>query len=95
MERTPRLGLLIQAGYGKCNALLLLIGVSNINGQVIINFKFKPLTYEDIMLSALAENASSNQFEEYVDKAYERLNHNDYNGFVSYKPVRKILEELK
>ena len=47
------------------------------------------------MLSALAENASSNQFEEYVDKAYERLNHNDYNGFVSYKPVRKILEELK
>ena len=65
-------------------AVILLIGASNINGQVIINSKFKPLTYEEIMLSAMAENTRRKQFEEYVDKAYERLNHNDYSGFISY-----------
>lgn len=64
--------------------VILLIGASNINAQIVINSKYKPLTYEEIMLSVMAENARRNQFDEYVDKAYDRLNHNDYSGFISY-----------
>ena len=69
--------------------LLLAVGISNVcSSQIVINSRFKPLSYEELYLSAMAEAAYNLQqkerFEQYQQKAYECYNRQDWNGFLTY-----------
>ena len=69
--------------------LLLAVGISNVSSsQIVINSRFKPLSYEELYLSAMAEAAYNRQqkerFEQYQQKAYECYNRQDWNGFLTY-----------
>lgn len=72
--------------------IAIIIGVVvlsfNMYAQVVINSKFRPLTYEQLEVQAqvnwLREQYNKQQFEEYKEEAYERLRNLDYNGFIYY-----------
>lgn len=68
--------------------LLLIIGCHSLDAQIIINSRFKPLSYEEILLSAQAQAIDNayrqRKFEEYQDEAYRALNRGDRNGFLTY-----------
>lgn len=56
--------------------------------QLVVNSKFKPLSYDELMLHAQAEayrqQEEKERFEEYQDRAYECYNQADYKGFIFY-----------
>ena len=68
--------------------LFLLYTTLTVNAQIVINSRFKPLSFEELMLSAQAEAArnayNKQRFEEWQDKAYAALNRGDKNGFITY-----------
>lgn len=69
--------------------LLLTMGISNVcSSQIVINSHFKPLSYEELYISAMAEAEYNRQqkerFERYQEKAYECYNRHDWNGFLTY-----------
>lgn len=77
----------------KITTLVLLLCALSIstfaqNGGVVVNSKFRPLSYEQLEMHAQAEYARqmSNKanFEKYQALAYERLQVLDYNGFIYY-----------
>lgn len=55
---------------------------------VVVNSKFRPMTYGELEMQAYAEAAkqayNKEQFEIYMAKAYERLQILDYSGFIYY-----------
>lgn len=67
----------------------MVVGISNVcSSQIVINSRFKPLSYEELYMSAMAEAAYKRQqkerFEQYQNKAYECYNRQDWNGFLTY-----------
>lgn len=58
------------------------------NGGIVINSKFRPLSYEQLEMHAQAEYARQMQnkegFEYYKAEAYKRLQVLDYEGFIYY-----------
>lgn len=58
------------------------------NAQFVVNSKFKPLSYDELILYAQAKAArdayNEQLFDEYQDKAYASLNRGDKHGFVTY-----------
>lgn len=70
---------------------VVLIFPCELQGQnvwLVNTSKFKPLTYEELLLQAQAEAArdayNKQKFDEFQDKAYSCLKRNDYNGFIYY-----------
>lgn len=67
---------------------LSILFVSQANAQVVINSKFKPFSYEELMLYAEAQAARSayneQKFKEYKEIAYDALNHGNKHGFITY-----------
>lgn len=69
--------------------LILVMSISNVcSSQIVINSRFKPLSYEELYLSAMAEAAYKRQqkerFEQYQQQAYDCYNRQDWNGFLIY-----------
>lgn len=68
--------------------LILIFTALTINAQFVINSKFRPLSYEELLLHAQATAArdayNKARFEEYTDKAYDLLNHGNKQGFITY-----------
>ena len=56
--------------------------------QIVVNSTFKPLSYEELIISAQAEayrqQKMQERFDEYQDRAYNCYNKGDYNGFIYY-----------
>ena len=71
-------------------ALMLVVasGVSAQGGYIGYTPEYKPMTQQELELSALAGYArqmhNKEQFEKYKELAYERLQVFDYNGFIYY-----------
>jgi len=68
---------------------LIVISISQTGtSQIVIDSKFKPLSYEELMMQAQAEAAYNAQmkqrFEQYQDEAYRRYNKQDWYGFLTY-----------
>lgn len=69
--------------------LLALFGLMPIVGaQIVVNSKFNPLSFEEILLHAKA-NAEyrarqEKQYEEYKKEAYRRFDNKDWYGFLTY-----------
>lgn len=69
--------------------LIVVIFPYKLYGQnLLINTKFKPFTYEELILQAQAEAArdayNEKLFNEFQDKAYSCLHKKEYNGFIYY-----------
>lgn len=65
------------------------MSISNVcSSQIIINSRFKPLSYDELYMSAMAEAAYKRQqkerFEQYQQRAYDCYNRQDWNGFLTY-----------
>lgn len=58
------------------------------SAQIVIDSKFRPFSYEELMMQAQAEaayNARMQQlFEQYQEEAYRRYNNQDLYGFLTY-----------
>lgn len=71
-----------------CALLLILCTCKASQAQIVINSKFEPLSYEELVLHAQAEAArreyNKRQFENYQDEAYRRYNNGDLYGFLTY-----------
>lgn len=68
---------------------LIVISISQTGtSQIVIDSKFKPFSYEELMMQAQAEAAYNAQmkqrFEQYQDEAYRRYNKQDWYGFLTY-----------
>lgn len=68
---------------------LTLLSVSQIGlSQIVIDSKFKPFSYEELMMQAQAKAAydapMEQLFDQYQDEAYRRYNNQDLYGFLTY-----------
>lgn len=68
---------------------LTLLSVSQIGlSQIVIDSKFKPFSYEELMVQAQAKAAydahMEQLFDQYQDEAYRRYNNQDWYGFLTY-----------
>lgn len=68
---------------------LTLLSVSQIGlSQIVIESKFKPFSYEELMMQAQAKAAYDARmeqlFNQYQDEAYRRYNNQDLYGFLTY-----------
>ena len=68
---------------------LIVISISQTGtSQIVIDSKFKPFSYEELMMQAQAEAAYNAQmkqrFQQYQDEAYRRYNKQDCYGFLTY-----------
>lgn len=68
---------------------LTLLSVSQIGlSQIVIDSKFKPFSYEELMMQAQAKAAydahMEQLFDQYQDEAYRRYNNQDWYGFLTY-----------
>ncbi|EHO68660.1 hypothetical protein [Segatella maculosa] len=68
--------------------LLLVITTTFVNSQTVINAKFRPLSYEQLMLQAQAQAVDrayrEKMFNEYLYEAYRALGKGDKSGFITY-----------
>lgn len=69
--------------------MVLIVGFFPLcSAQIVINSKYRPLSYEELMMHAQAEaayNARMQQlFEQYQEEAYHRYNNQDLYGFLTY-----------
>lgn len=69
--------------------LIILSAFSNTCfSQIVINSKFKPLSYEELYWQAMAKAVYNQQqealFDKYQNQAYECYNRRDWNGFLTY-----------
>lgn len=67
---------------------LIVISISQTGtSQIVIDSKFKPFSYEELMMQAQAEAAYNAQmkqrFQQYQDEAYRRYNKQDWYGFLT------------
>ena len=68
--------------------ITLISSVFGASAQIVINSKFRPFSYEELMMQAQAEaayNARMRQlFDQYSEEAYRRYNNQDLYGFLTY-----------
>ena len=70
------------------SSLLFLSMFSICDAQIVINSKFRPLSYDELIIDAMMKaehDARMKQlYNEYKDAAYVRYDSKDWNGFLRY-----------
>ena len=68
--------------------ITLISSVFGASAQIVINSKFRPFSYEELMMQAQAESAYNARmrqlFDQYSEEAYRRYNNQDLYGFLTY-----------
>ena len=69
--------------------LLFVLTISNIcSSQIVISSKYRPLSFEELYIEALAkaeyQRQQKERFEHYQQIAYSYYNKKDWNGFLTY-----------
>lgn len=70
------------------SSLLCIALMMDAQNNIVISSKFRPLTYEQLVIEAQAKAArdayNEQRFDEYKKKAYASLNKGDKYGFITY-----------
>lgn len=71
--------------------ITIILFTTNMNGQIVAESSFQPLSYEEILLAAQAQAAQrayeEKKYDEYKSKAYDYWKNGDYNGFIHYSNI--------